>query len=86
MDSGFVYAFVLIFSLVLASLAFLCFQQSRSQKGLLTAMAFSLFAAKGVLFSIQLFAQVLQDDEILLVSGLFDLGILATIFAATLKR
>ena len=86
MDSGFVYAFVLTFSLVLASFAFLSFQQSRSQKGFLTAMAFSLFAAKGVLFSIQLFAQVLEDDEILFVSGLFDLGILATIFTATLKR
>lgn len=86
MDSGFVYAFVLIFSLVLASLAFLSFQQSRSRKGFLTAVAFSLFAAKGVLFSMQLFSQILQDDDILLVSGLFDLAILTTIFAATLKR
>ena len=48
--------------------------------------AFTLFLAKGILFSVQLFTDSLSQESLWIGSGLLDIGILSTIFLATLKR
>ena len=49
-------------------------------------VAFLMFVAKGVLFSAQLFTDALTNQNLWIGSGLLDIGILGTIFAAMLKR
>ena len=80
-----VYAFVVIFSLTLAVIAVMAFRESGKPKTMLVAIAFLMFFAKGVLLSVQLFTDVLNDANLWIASGLLDIGILATIFLATLK-
>jgi len=48
-------------------------------------VAFGLFALKAVVLSVQVFTNLLSQDELWLVSSLIDVGIVATIFFATLK-
>ena len=79
------YAVLLVFSIVLASIAFMAYRQSSSPKILLVMVAFAMFAAKGVVLSVQVFVDLLSQDDLLLVSGLLDVVIVATIFLATLK-
>ena len=79
------YAILLVFSLVLASIAFLAYRQSSSPKILLVAIAFVMFATKAVILSVQVFVDLLSQDDLWLVSSLLDVGIVATIFFATLK-
>ena len=81
-----IYAFILVFSITLALVAIVSFKRTKSPRiGLVTA-AFLLFVTKGVLFSVQLFVDAFAQDELWIYSGLLDIGILATIFLATLKR
>ena len=76
---------MLVFSLVLAAIAFLAYRQSSSPKILLLVVAFGLFALKAVILSVQVFVDILSQDDLWLVSSLIDVGIVATIFFATLK-
>ncbi len=80
-----VYAFIVIFSLTLAIIAAKAFRESGKSKTLLIVFAFMLFFAKGILLSVQLFTDVLNDTNLWITSGLLDIGILASIFLATLK-
>lgn len=80
-----VYAFVVIFSLTLATIAVMAFRESGKSKTMLVALAFLMFFAKGVLLSVQLFTDILNDANLWIASGLLDIGILTTIFLATLK-
>jgi len=81
-----IYAFMVVFSLALAVIAVKAFRQSNSLKVMIVAIAFILFFAKGTLFSVQLFTSVLNQTNLWIFSGLLDIGILSTIFLATLKR
>jgi len=76
---------LLVFSLVLAAIAFLAYRQSSNPKILLLVVAFGLFALKAVILSVQVFVDILSQDDLWLVSSLIDVGIVATIFFATLK-
>jgi len=80
-----VYAFIVVFSLTLAIIAMMAFRKSGKPKTLLITLAFMLFFAKGVLLSIQLFTDFLNDANLWIALGLMDISILATIFLATLK-
>jgi hypothetical protein len=80
-----VYAFIVVFSLTLAVIAARAFRESGKSKTMLLVFAFMLFFAKGILLSIQLFTDVLNDANLWIASGLLDIGILAAIFLATLK-
>jgi hypothetical protein len=77
---------MVVFSLALAVIAVKAFRQSNSVKVMIVAIAFILFFAKGILFSVQLFTSVLNQTNLWIFSGLLDIGILSTIFLATLKR
>ena len=79
------YAVLLVFSLVLASIAFLAYRQSSNPKILFVAVAFGMFTLKAVILSAQVFYSIFSKDDLLLVSSLIDVGIVATIFFATLK-
>jgi hypothetical protein len=81
-----IYAFMVVFSLTLAVIAVKAFRQSNNLKVMIVAIAFILFLAKGILFSVQLFTSVLNQTNLWIFSGLLDIGILSTIFLATLKR
>lgn len=81
-----IYAFMVVFSLALAAIAVKAFRQSKNLKVMIVAIAFILFFAKGILFSVQLFTSVLNQTNLWIFSGLLDIGILSTIFLATLKR
>lgn len=86
MIENIIYAFVVVFSLTLAAVAFQAFRRSKNSKILLVAVAFALFLAKGFLFTAQLFTDALSQEVLWIGSGLLDIGILGTIFIATLKR
>lgn len=85
MFENLVYAFIVVFSLTLAIIAMMAFRKSGKPKTLLITLAFMLFFAKGVLLSIQLFTDFLNDANLWIALGLMDISILATIFLATLK-
>ena len=80
-----IYAFIVVYSCALAAIAGRAFMKSGRSKTVLVALAFILFFAKGVLLSVQLFTDVLNDANLWIGSGLLDIGILTTIFLATLK-
>ncbi len=86
MIENIIYAFIVVFSLSLLTVAFLAFRRSRNVKIALVAAAFILFLAKGILFSVQLFTDAISQESLWIGSGLLDIGILATIFLATLRR
>jgi hypothetical protein len=81
-----IYAFVVVYSLTLAAVAFIAFRRSESVKILFVAIAFALFVVKGLMFSIELFAVVLSHEVLWTASGLLDVGILGMIFLATIRR
>ena len=85
MIENLVYAFIVVFSFALTIIAIMAFRKSGRPKTMIVALAFVLFFAKGVLLSIQLFTDILNDANLWIASGLIDIGILATIFFATLK-
>lgn len=80
------YAFVLVFSIALASISVVAFRRTNSQKIALVTIAFLLFVAKGFLFSLQLFTDTLSQENLWIGSGFLDIGILGTMFFATMKR
>ena len=80
------YAFILVFSIALATVSVMALRRTRSPKIALVTVAFLLFVGKGILFSAQLFTDSLSDEALWIGSGLLDLGILGTIFLATMKR
>lgn len=80
-----IYAFIVVYSCALAIIAGRAFKESGRSKTMLVALAFVLFFAKGVLLSVQLFTDILNDANLWIGSGLLDIGILTTIFLATLK-
>lgn len=86
MIENIIYAFIVVFSLSLLTIALLSFRRSRNVKIALVTAAFALFLAKGILFSMQLFIDAMSQESLWIGSGLLDIGILATIFLATLKR
>ncbi len=86
MIENIIYAFIVVFSLSLLIVAILSFRRSGNVKIALTAAAFILFLAKGILFSLQLFTDSMSQESLWIGSGLLDIGILATIFLATLRR
>ena len=85
MLENFLYAFILVFSVALATISVISLRRTRSPKIALVTAAFSLFVAKGVLFSLQLFTNTLSEEGLWIGSGLLDIGILGTIFLATVK-
>ena len=85
MIENIIYAFIVVFSLALAIIAVMAFGKSGKPKLMLVAVAFVLFFAKGILLSVQLFTDILNDVNLWIASGLLDIGILTTIFLATLK-
>ncbi len=80
------YAFILVFSIALASISVVAFRRTKSPKIALVTIAFLLFVVKGILFSIQLFTDALSEESLWIGSGLLDIGILGIIFLATMKR
>jgi len=86
MIENIVYAFIVVFSLTLAIIALMAFRRTENIKILLVAVAFILFLVKGFLLSAQLFSDFLTQEQLWIFSGLLDIGILATIFIATLRR
>ncbi len=86
MIENIIYAFIVVFSLSLLIVAIVSFRMSGNAKIGMIAAAFVLFLAKGILFSLQLFTDALSQETLWIGSGLLDIGILATIFLATLKR
>jgi hypothetical protein len=85
MISALLYALLLVFSLVLAAIAFLAFQQSSSPKILLVGVAFCLFAIKGAILSLEIFASAFADDDLWTLSAVLDVAIVGTILLATMK-
>ena len=85
MIENIIYAFIVVFSFALAIIAARAFKESGKSKTMLVALAFVLFFAKGILLSVQLFTDILNDVNLWIASGLLDIGILTTIFLATLK-
>jgi hypothetical protein len=86
MIENLVFAFIVVLSLALAIIALMAFRRARKAKILFVAIAFVLFFIKGILFSVQLSTEALNEESLLIGSGLLDIGILLTIFLATLKR
>jgi hypothetical protein len=86
MIENILYAFIVVLSVSLMTVAFLSFRRSGNIKIGLVMAAFTLFLAKGILFSVQLFTDSLSQESLWIGSGLLDIGILSTIFLATLKR
>lgn len=85
MIENILYAFIVVFSAILAIIAVRAFRNSGRSKTLLIAVAFVLFFFKGVLLSVQLFTDILNDANLWIASGFLDIGVLAIIFLATLK-
>jgi len=79
------YAFILVLSLTLAIISVRAYRRSRSNKVLLVTIAFLLFFWEGVLFTVQLFWDVLDERSLWILAGLLDVGILASLFFAALK-
>jgi len=79
------YAFILVLSLTLATISVRAYRRSRSNKILLVTIAFLLFFWEGVLFTVQLFWDVLDERSLWILAGLLDVGILASLFFAVLK-
>ena len=80
-----IYAFIVVYSCALAIIEGRAFKESGRSKTMLIALAFALIFSKGILLSVQLFTDILNDANLWIASGLLDIGILTTIFLATLK-
>lgn len=85
MIENILYAFILVLSLTLAIISVRAYRRSRSNKVLLVTIAFLLFFWEGVLFTVQLFWDVLDERSLWILAGLLDVGILASLFFAALK-
>lgn len=85
MIENILYAFILVLSLTLATISVRAYRRSRSNKILLVTIAFLLFFWEGVLFTVQLFWDVLDERSLWILAGLLDVGILASLFFAVLK-
>jgi hypothetical protein len=86
MIENLVFAFIVVLSFTLAIIALMAFRRARKMRILFVAVAFVLFFIKGILFTVQLSTEALGEEGLLIGSGLLDIGILLTIFLATLKR
>ena len=79
-------AAVSVFALVLTVIAVLAWRRTRDGPLLFLAAAFGVFFVKGLVLSIALFMGDSDLVTLFLVSGAFDLGILATFYGFTLRR
>lgn len=79
-------AAVSVFALALTVIAVLAWRRTKDGHLLFLAGAFVLFFFKGVLLTVALFQGWSDLAQLVVVSGVFDLGILGSFYAFTLRR
>jgi heme/copper-type cytochrome/quinol oxidase subunit 4 len=80
------FAGVAVFGIALTALAFLAFRRNRSPRMALVAAGFLLIAIQGVVVGSSLLEGWADSSTLLLLSALFEAGVLIVLFLATLVR
>ncbi len=81
-----VLAAVSVFALALTAIAVLAWRRTKDAHLLFLAGAFVLFFFKGILLTLALFEGWSDLAQLIVVTGVFDLGILGSFYAFTLRR
>lgn len=79
-------AAVSVFALVLTVIAVLAWRRTRDNPMLFLAAGFCVFFVKGLVLTVALFLEDSDLVTLFLVSGAFDLSILAIFYGFTLRR
>jgi len=79
-------AAVSVFALVLTAIALIAFRRTKDPHILLLAGAFAVFFVKGLLLTTFLFTGPIDLGRFFILSGSFDLAILALFYGFTLRR
>lgn len=79
-------AAVSVFALALSVIAILAFRRTRDIHILFLAAAFGVFFVKGLVLTLALFAGSIGLTDLFILSGSFDLVILALFYGFTLRR
>jgi hypothetical protein len=80
------FAGIAVFGIALTALAVLALRRNRSSRMALVATGFLLIALQGVVIGASLLASLADAATLLLVSALFEAGVLVVLFLATLVR
>ena len=80
------FAGVAVFGIALTALALLAFRRTRSPRMVLVASGFALIAIQGVVIGASLLQGWADAATLLLLSALFEAGVLLVLFLATLVR
>jgi hypothetical protein len=80
------FAGVAVFGLALAAFAILAARRARSPRMVLVAVGFLLVAIQGILVGVELFTGGASESLLLFVCAVFEAGLLAVFFAATVVR
>jgi len=81
-----VVAAVTVVAIALMAISTIAYRRTRDSHLLFLTIAFSLFATKGLIFTATLFLSLIDLPGLVLLSGAFDLGILASFYGFTLRR
>jgi hypothetical protein len=80
------FAGIAVFGAVLTGLGFLAVRRAPSPRMMLVSGGFLLITIQGVLVGLGLFLWAVDAGTLLLVSALFEAGVLVVLFLATLVR
>jgi len=86
MESIVIYGCMTIFALGLLVVSIFSYRKYRNNKLIFVSLSFLMFFIKGVLLSIGMFNQQIQDLMQSPYNGIFDFVILTLLLLATLKR
>ena len=77
---------IMVFALGLFIISIFSYRKFRNKKLLFVSIVFSLLFTKGLISALSVFIDFIPQSEMLPYSGLIDIGILAMLYLATLKR
>lgn len=77
---------IMVFALGLFIISIFSYRKFRNKKLLFVSIVFSLLFVKGLISALSVFIDIIPESEMLPYSGLIDIGILAMLYLATLKR
>lgn len=79
-------AAVTVFALALTVIALMAWRRSRDSHLLFLSAAFTVFAAKGLFLSTTVFLGWTDLAQLIVISGILDIAILALFYGFTLRR
>jgi len=77
---------IIVFAFGLFIISILSYRKFKNKKLLFVSIVFSLLFIKGMISALSVFIDIIPKSDVLPYSGLIDIGILAMLYLATLKR